>query len=144
MTIKREFLDQIRASSQEHLARYLATDGEDGGVQGGTPMLILTTVGRRSGKQRSTPLIFARDGDRCIVVASIGGADHHPQWYLNLEAEPRVEVQVMADRFAARATTATGAERERLWRLANEVYPTYDEFQSRTSREIPVVVLERV
>jgi deazaflavin-dependent oxidoreductase (nitroreductase family) len=143
MTIKREFLDRVRASSKEHLRRYLATDGADGGVEGGTPMLILTTVGRRSGEWRSTPLIFGRDGDRCVVVASIGGADHHPQWYLNLEADPRVEVQVMADQFPARASTATGEERERLWRLMTEVYPTYDEFQSRTTREIPVVVLER-
>jgi deazaflavin-dependent oxidoreductase (nitroreductase family) len=128
---------------QEHVKRYRETDGAEGHEWQGTTVLILTTTGRRSGTPRSTPLIYGEDGDNYVVVASKGGADEHPAWYLNLESDPRVEVQVLGDRFPARARTATSEERPRLWEAAVERWPAYAEYQRRTERDIPVVVLER-
>jgi deazaflavin-dependent oxidoreductase (nitroreductase family) len=88
-------------------------------------------------------LIYTRDGDRYLVVASSGGSKKHPSWYLNLAENPDVEVQVGADRFTARALTATAAEKPRLWRLMTSVWPDYDRYQAKTERDIPVVILER-
>ena len=128
----------------EHVRRYLETDGEVGyRWRNGAPILILTTTGRRSGEPRPKPLIFGEDDGRYVVVASRGGAKHHPGWYLNLAADPDVHVQVKADRFPARARTAEGDERERLWKRMAEIWPAYDDYRQRTDREIPVVVLER-
>ncbi len=127
----------------DHVDRYLATDGEDGHDWNGRPTLLLTTRGRKSGEPRTLPLIYARDGEDVLVVASRGGAPNHPRWYLNLEADPDVEVQVKGDRFHARARTATAQERPRLWEIVTKVFPDYLEYQTRTTREIPVVVLER-
>jgi len=128
---------------EEHVRRYRETGGEEGYIWRGVPTLLLTTTGRRSGEPRTTPLIFGRDGDRYVIVASKGGAPRHPAWYLNLSADPRVEVQVRDDVFAATARTAEGEERERLWKLMTEIWPAYDDYQAKTRREIPVVVLER-
>jgi len=129
----------------EHVRRYLETDGEVGyRWRNGAPILILTTTGRRSGEPRVKPLIFGEDDGRYVVVASRGGAQHHPSWYLNLSAVPDVHVQVKADRFRARARTAEGDERERLWQRMAEIWPAYDDYRQKTDREIPVVVLERV
>jgi deazaflavin-dependent oxidoreductase (nitroreductase family) len=128
----------------EHVRRYLETDGEVGyRWRNGAPILILTTTGRRSGEERLKPLIFGEDDGRYVVVASKGGAQHHPDWYLNLRADPDVHVQVKADRFRARARTAEGEERERLWRRMADIWPAYDDYRQKTDREIPVVVLER-
>ncbi|NUU25827.1 MAG: nitroreductase family deazaflavin-dependent oxidoreductase [Streptomycetaceae bacterium] len=126
------------------MRRYRETGGAVGHAWNGATCLVLTTTGRRSGEPRDTPLIYARDGDAYIVVASNGGADRHPAWYLNLLAQPRVEVQVLARRFAATAETAEGGERERLWRKATEVWPNYDAYTRRTDRTIPLVVLRPV
>jgi deazaflavin-dependent oxidoreductase (nitroreductase family) len=126
---------------KEHVDRYRETGGEEGHDWKGTVTLLLTTTGRRSGEQRTTPLIYQRDGDRYLVVASQGGADEHPAWYLNLSADPNVEVQVKDDRFDATASTAEGEERERLWKLMTATWPAYDQYQTRTDRQIPVVVL---
>jgi deazaflavin-dependent oxidoreductase (nitroreductase family) len=128
---------------QEHVERYLATDGEDGHEWHGVHTLLLTTQGRRSGKPHTLPLIYGEDGDRLLIVASMGGAPRHPSWYLNLLADPNVEVQVKGDRFQATAHTAGPDERPRLWKTMTAVWPDYDQYQTRTSREIPVVVLER-
>jgi deazaflavin-dependent oxidoreductase (nitroreductase family) len=130
---------------QEHLERYLATGGEDGHLwRDGIPTLLLTTTGRKSGKATTTPLIYGQDGDRYMVVGSRGGAPDHPQWYLNLSADPSIEVQVKADKFTARARTATPDEKPRLWEIMAKIYPPYNEYQGRTDREIPVIILERV
>jgi len=128
----------------EHVRRYRQTGGEEGYHWNGVKTLILTTTGRRSGAQRSRALIFGEDGDRYVVVASKGGAPRHPDWYLNLTAHPEVEVQVKDDRFRARARTAQGAERERLWRLMAEIGPAYDQYPRKTERLSPVVILERL
>jgi deazaflavin-dependent oxidoreductase (nitroreductase family) len=128
---------------QEHVERYRETDGAAGHEWNGTTVLILTTTGRRSGESRSTPLIYRTRGDDYLVVASKGGAPEHPAWYLNLSSDPDVEVQVEGDRFRARARTATAEERPELWSTMTERWPAYDEYQTKTDREIPVVVLER-
>jgi len=128
---------------EDHLRRYLATNGEDGHIWRGVPTLLLTTTGRKSGEPRLLPLIYGKDGDRYLVVASKGGAPDHPAWYKNLVARPDVEVQVGADKFQARARTANPDERPRMWRTMAEIWPDYDKYQSSTEREIPVVVLER-
>jgi len=128
---------------QEHARRYVESGGKDGHIWEGVTTLLLTTTGRRSGQARTTPLIYGRDGDRYVVVASRGGAPQHPAWYENLAARPEVTVQVMADRFKARARTASAAERPALWKTMAAIWPPYDEYQAKTSRTIPVVILER-
>jgi deazaflavin-dependent oxidoreductase (nitroreductase family) len=130
---------------QEHVDRYRATDGEEGHEwRGGTTTLLLTTTGRKSGEERTTPVIYEADGDRYVIIASKGGAPEHPAWLLNLGEDPEVEVQVLGDVFKARASVAEGEERERLWKLMAAAWPDYDEYQKKTDREIPVVVLTRV
>ena len=128
---------------KEHVDRYVATDGVEGHDWNGTTALILTTHGRRSGEQRDSALIYRPHGDAYVIVASKGGAPDHPAWYKNLVADPHVSVQVLGDRFDAVARTAQGAEREELWTLMTQAWPAYDEYQVKTEREIPVVVLER-
>jgi deazaflavin-dependent oxidoreductase (nitroreductase family) len=128
---------------QEHVRRYQETDGEVGHIWRGVPTLLLTTTGRRSGQPYTTPLIYVQDGGNYVVIASKGGAPRHPDWYRNLVDRPEVGVQVKGDRFRARAKTAQGDERERLWKQMAEVWPDYDQYQQKTSRQIPVVVLER-
>jgi deazaflavin-dependent oxidoreductase (nitroreductase family) len=128
----------------EHVQKYVETDGEVGYLWNGAPTLILTTTGRKSGTEYPTPLIFGRDGDGYVIVASQGGRPDHPDWYKNLVTTPVAQVQVKGDKFRAQARTAEGEERERLWRAMNEIWPHYDEYQTKTSRVIPVVVLERV
>jgi deazaflavin-dependent oxidoreductase (nitroreductase family) len=128
----------------EHVRRYRETDGEEGhDWREGSTILLLTTTGRKTGLERTRPLIYDLDGASPVIVASKGGAPQHPHWYLNLVADPDVEVQIKAERFPARARTAEGAERERLWRKMNEMWPHYEEYQQKTDRVIPVVVLER-
>jgi deazaflavin-dependent oxidoreductase (nitroreductase family) len=128
---------------KEHTERYRATGGEEGHDWRGTQTLLLTTTGRRSGERRELPLIYGRDGDDYLIVASKGGADEPPAWYLNLEADPEVEVQVKDERFKARARTATADERQRLWPTMTAEWPDYDAYQKKTEREIPIIVLER-
>jgi deazaflavin-dependent oxidoreductase (nitroreductase family) len=127
----------------EHVRVYRETEGARGYDWRGTTILLLTTKGRRSGEQRTTPLIHRTDGDRWVVVASKGGAPANPAWFENLSAEPDITIEVKGDTIPVRASTAEGAERERLWSLMTEVWPAYDEYQARTDREIPVVVLSR-
>ncbi|GAA1011194.1 nitroreductase [Acrocarpospora pleiomorpha] len=128
----------------QHIERYLATDGQEGHDWQGTTAALLTTKGRRTGKQHTTPLIYQQYGDTYLVVASKGGAPQPPEWFLNLEANPEVEFQVWGERFKARARTATAAEKPDMWRVMAAAWPAYDDYQKKTSREIPVVVLERV
>jgi deazaflavin-dependent oxidoreductase (nitroreductase family) len=128
---------------EEHVKRYVESDGEEGHDWQGTTVLILTTKGRRSGQSRSTPLIYQRHGEDYLVVASKGGADEPPAWYLNLSENPEVELQVGGERFAARARTASSEEKPVLWRTMTATWPAYDEYQEKTGRAIPVVVLER-
>src|SRR4051812_40793254 len=117
---------------KEHVKRYRETNGEEGHVwERGTTILLLTTKGRRSGKEYTAPLIYREHGGAYAVVASKGGADEPPDWYRNLQAEPEVGVQVLGDRFTARARTATAAEKPELWRKMAEAWPDYDEYQKK-------------
>jgi deazaflavin-dependent oxidoreductase (nitroreductase family) len=128
-----------------HVQRYRETGGEVGHVwRNGSKILLLTTEGRTSGEPRTAPLIYENAGDAYVIVASKGGAPEHPGWYRNLAKQPQVELQVMDEVFPATARTATGEERERLWKLAALQWPPYDDYAKKTDREIPVVVLERL
>ena len=128
----------------EHVRRYRETGGEVGHIwKRGSKILLLTTTGRKTGEKHTAPLIYERDGDRLVIVASKGGAPRDPGWYRNLRKHPDVEVQVLDETFPARARTVHGEERERLWRLAARQWPPYDDYAEKTAREIPVVVLER-
>lgn len=118
----------------------------DGSAFGGdkkTPCLLLTTKGRKSGRMLTMPLIYGTDGANFVIVGSKGGAAQNPAWVFNLEADPNVGVQVARDRFDGVARTAKGSERARLWEMMVGVYPPYRDYQARTEREIPVVVLSR-
>lgn len=123
---------------------YEKSDGRVGASLGGRPMLLLRTVGRRSGEARTSALLYVPDGDSFAVIASKGGHPQHPGWFHNLSAQPDVEIQVGRERIPVRARVAEGAERERLWARADEVNKgQYSTYQSRTDRQIPVVVLDR-
>lgn len=128
----------------EHVRSYRETDGELGHDWRGAPILLLTTVGRRSGKPRTSALIYGRSGDHYLLVASKGGSPRPPAWYVNLREHPEVEVQVLGDRFKARARDATPEEKPAMWQEMLRHWPPYEEYQQRTDREIPVVVLERL
>ena len=143
---------ELPAWIADHISRYIATDGADGylwdatlgGGKGLVPTLLLTTVGRKSGKSLMLPLIFGRSGANYVVVASNGGSPTHPAWYLNLQANPEVHVQVKGEKFSARAHTAEGAERSALWSHMVEIYAPYAQYQTKTDRQIPVVILKPI
>ena len=127
----------------EHTRQYVESGGADGHDWNGVPTLLLTTTGRKSGLRRRTALIYGVDDAAYVVVASKGGAPDHPAWFLNLQANPDVELQVGAEVFAARARVTAGAERERLWQSLAQIWPAYNEYATKTDRQIPVVVLDR-
>ncbi len=141
---------------EAHVRRYQASNGEDGHIwngldgaakfEGKFTTLLLTTSGRKTQQQYTTPLIYGRDLNNYIVIASQGGRPNHPNWYLNLKKNSEVELQVVADKFQAIATDAEGAEYNRLWRLMREIYPPYDDYKLAASRtrEIPLVILQMV
>jgi deazaflavin-dependent oxidoreductase (nitroreductase family) len=126
---------------EDHIRAYEETGGEVGYIWNGVPTLLLTATGRRTGQKRTSALIFGRDGDDYLVVASMGGAPSHPMWYLNLQANPEAAIQVKAATLAVVARTASADEKPRLWKIMTDFWPNYDVYQSRTDREIPVVIL---
>jgi len=137
----------------EHANRYISSGGTEGHMYKMTPQgqpemtvpsLLLTTTGRKSGEKFVFPLFYGKTGDSYIVVASKGGAPQHPGWYRNLVANPEVEVQVGTQKIKARARTVTGEERTRLWQEALKFWPPYADYQRKTERQIPVVVLDPV
>jgi len=127
----------------EHVRRYRETAGEVGYIWNGATAMLVTTRGRKSGQDRTIPIIFRQVGDIYVIIASKGGAPKHPAWYLNILGDPRVKVQIKGEVFDAIARTAASPEREALWAEAIKQWPAYDIYQSRTTRKIPVVVLER-
>ena len=131
----------IKMMSAMHLFWYRLTGGVIGGSLAGRPILLLTTTGRKSGRQRTTPLQYLEDGGNMVLVASNGGNPRHPVWWLNLERNPEAEVQVRNEKRRVTAEKAEGEERERLWGLVVEMYSGYEGYQRTTNREIPVVVL---
>lgn len=129
----------------DHVQQYQETDGAEGYEwRNGTSILLLTTTGRKSGKPRTHPLIYRDWADNTyLIVASKGGSPTPPTWFLNLEADPDVEVQIKEDKFSAKARVATPEEKPAMWQHMTEVWPDYDNYQTKTDRQIPVVVLER-
>jgi deazaflavin-dependent oxidoreductase (nitroreductase family) len=125
----------------EHVLRYRESDGEVGYIWNGVPTLLLTTTGKRSGEPRTSALIFGRDGDDYLIIASQGGAPTHPNWYHNLLANPEAEIQVRSEHIRVVARTADTDEKTRLWKIMTDAWPNYDLYQTRTDREIPLVVL---
>lgn len=125
-----------------HVALYRASGGRLGGqLRKGAPVLLLTTTGRKTGRQRTTPLLYVEEADRSVVVASAGGAPSHPAWYLNLRSNPTATIQVGSRKLAVTAETAGPEERARLWPRLTQMWPQYDDYQAKTRREIPVVIL---
>ena len=128
--------------NESHIAAYLETDGEKGGVWNGATCVLVTTKGRKSGEKRTIAIIGKQVGDNFVIIASKGGSPVHPLWYLNIQADPNVEVQYLADKWEAVARTAESPEREQLWAECIKQWPAFDDYQARTERRIPVVVIE--
>ena len=126
----------------DHVRRYVDSDGADGHIMNGVQCLLLTTRGHRSGKLRRTPLVYGQDGDRFVIIASRGGNDAHPAWFLNVQAEPEVEIQVLAEHHTLRARIAEGDERTAIWKMMIDVFADFADYQKKTYRKIPVVMLE--
>jgi len=129
--------------NQQIIAEFRANEGKVGGQFAGGNMLLLTTTGAKSGQPRIAPLAFTRDGDRIIIVASKGGAPTNPDWYYNLVAHPEVILEVGTEQFAALASVAEGAERERLFAQVVAQMPGFGEYQRNTTRLLPVIILTR-
>ena len=127
-----------------HTAAYKAVEGGWAARYGKAPVALVDSVGRKSGKRRTHPLLATRDGENIVIVASKGGVDRHPAWYHNLMANPETTVNWYGEVRRMRARETEGAERERLWKQMTEVYPTYEDYQRRTSRRIPVILLEPI
>jgi len=127
-----------------HAAVYRATGGGIGGRMVNSPVLLLITTGRKSGKERITPLLYLEDGEDFVIVASNGGTSGHPAWWLNLQAKPEANVEVGGEKVRVRTEETTGEEKRRLWDRVVEMYPTYEDYQRRTDREIPVILLKPV
>ncbi len=136
---------RYRESSGSHVERYLASDGADGFNDNShaAPTLLLTTIGRRSGNEIVTPLYYGEHAGTYIVIASYAGSDSHPKWYLNLQADPNVRVQIKGESFTALARAANDAEKARLWPIMADAYPFYNDYLAATDRDIPLVILER-
>jgi deazaflavin-dependent oxidoreductase (nitroreductase family) len=135
----------IKLMSRLNTWAYRATGGKLGGTfRGGAPVMLVTTTGRRTGQRHTTPLLYLRDGNRVVTVASKGGMDHHPLWYRNMVANPAVDVQIGPQVAAMRAHTASAAEKAALWPKLLAMYPDYADYQARTARDIPVVILSPV
>jgi deazaflavin-dependent oxidoreductase (nitroreductase family) len=126
------------------IEEFRANEGRVGGHWQGRDLLLLTTRGRRSGREYTTPMVYTRDGERLLVYASQGGSPDHPDWYLNLVANPEVVVEVGADRYQARATPLEGEERDREFAAQTERSPQFGQYQAQTDRVIPVVALTRI
>jgi deazaflavin-dependent oxidoreductase (nitroreductase family) len=136
-------MPDFKLFGDEHVRQYEATNGQTGHEWNGTKVLILRTTGRSTGELRKAPLIYGRDGDDYLVVASKGGAPEHPGWYKNLSAQPDIEIQVLGDVLPVRARTASAQEKARLWSVMTKEWPDYDKYQRSTSRDIPLVILSK-
>jgi F420H(2)-dependent quinone reductase len=145
---KRDFSGPARLAwklgSGAHAGVYRATGGKLFGRMGKSPILLLNTVGRRSGKKRTSPLFYVMDGEDFVIIASKGGASAHPAWYLNLMANPEATVEIEDREVRVRAEEADSEEKSRLWQKMVEMYPAYDAYQEKTEREIPLLVLRPV
>ena len=133
-----------KLGSGAHAGVYRATGGKLFGRMGKSPILLLNTVGRKTGRKRTSPLLYVMDGEDFVIIASKGGAPTHPAWYLNLKANPDATVEVGDREVRVRAEEVDSEEKVRLWQKMIEMYPTYDDYQTKTKREIPLLVLRPV
>jgi deazaflavin-dependent oxidoreductase (nitroreductase family) len=129
---------------QDHLNSYIQTDGKDGHIWKGLPTLLLTTLGRISGELHTTPLIYGKFENKFLIVASRGGAPTNPQWYLNILNNPKINIQILSEKFQATARTANEDEKPKLWEVMTEIFPTYNDYQLKTDRIIPLVIVEKI
>lgn len=136
-------MPEINDFNRRIIEEFRANGGETFGPFKGRNLLLLTTTGAKSGEQRTTPLVYSRDGDRLVIIASMGGAPKHPAWFHNITANPEVTLEVGTEKFSARASVAEGAERDRLYAQQAAEMPAFNEYQEKTTRRIPVVVLQR-
>ncbi len=144
MEPKEPVFDSPTGWVKDHITNYVVTGGQKGHLWNGMPTLLLTTRGRKTGKLRRTALIYGRDGANILIVASNGGAPDHPNWYLNLSENPEVEIQIEAETIRGRARTATPEEKPRLWQVMSAIFPQYNTYQARSSRVIPLVIIEPI
>jgi deazaflavin-dependent oxidoreductase (nitroreductase family) len=144
ISVPREmYSGDFQAVNERVIAEHRANGGVLETAFAGAPILLLTHRGAKSGKEYVSPLAYSRDGDRYVVIASMGGAPVNPQWYRNLVAHPDVQIEVGAEVIRVRAVVATGAERERLFRAQADEISNFDDYQARTTRQLPVIVFER-
>jgi deazaflavin-dependent oxidoreductase (nitroreductase family) len=136
--------DPMAEFNKKVIDEFRTTGGKVSGQFAGAPMIIVTHQGAKSGKTYTTPLVYSKDGDRCVIIASKAGAPNNPSWYHNLVAHPEVTVEIGNEKFKARAAEVKGAERDRLFEAQAKMMPQFNEYQKKTSRKIPVLVLERV
>lgn len=134
--------ENILGFMQDHIRRYLATNGEDGHLMNGLPCLVLTTTGKKSGEQRQAAVIYGKHGNSHVIIGSKGGSDTPPAWFINLAAAGRGHIQVLAEKMDVTMRVAEGAEREQLWDMMAKIFPAYIEYQKKTARQIPVVILD--
>lgn len=144
MAASEEVVDSPTGWVAKHIQSYVESSGEEGHLWRGVPALLLITRGRKTGKRRRTALIYGRDGESYVVVASLGGSPKHPLWYLNLVTDPEVELQVGPDKITGRARTATEEEKPALWQQMAKIWPDYAGYQKKTDRQIPVVIIDPV
>ena len=137
-----EVFDSPKGWVRDHIRGYVESNGKVGHLWRGVHTLLLTTRGRKTGKLHRTALIYAQDGKNFLIVASNGGAPKHPNWYQNLVLDPKVEIQAGEDKYTANARTASKEEKPRLWKIMAEIFPNYLDYQAKTTREIPVVIIE--
>jgi deazaflavin-dependent oxidoreductase (nitroreductase family) len=137
-------IEDRKAFNRTLIEEFRANDGKVGGAFADAPLLLLTTIGAKSGQQRTSPVVYTTDGDRLVIIASYAGRPTNPAWFNNLVANPEVTVEVPGETFAARAVVASGEYRDRLYAAQAKMMPAFDEYQSKTTRQIPVVTLERI
>ena len=140
---QREETADYNAFNRQLIEEFRANEGKVGGMFAGAPLILLTTTGARSGQPRVAPLVYTTDDNRMVIMASKGGAPTHPDWFHNLRANPEVTVEVGTGSYPARATIIEGAERQRLFDQMAAQMPNFAEYQKNTTRQIPIVVLER-
>jgi len=137
-------MTQVSDFNRSIIDEFRANDGKVSGPMEGAPLLLLTTTGAKSGRKHTTPVVYQRDGDHIVVFASKAGAPTHPAWYHNLVANPTVTVELPGDRFEARAVVTEGIERDRLFAQQKSAMPGFADYERKTTREIPVIALERL
>jgi deazaflavin-dependent oxidoreductase (nitroreductase family) len=137
-------MSELNDFNQKVITEFRANQGKVGGQMAGMPILLLNTTGAKTGRTLTKPLAYTTDGNRLVVIASFAGSPHHPAWYVNLVANPKVTIELGTESFQARATTTSGEERQRLFNAQAQLMPIFNDYTKKTSRELPVVVFERI